>query len=129
MGGHTPCRMPTVPELRARLKELGLPSSGNKPELEKRLAEQEPYASPNCAGAAASVVSGSSQKRNRQQLYDSTLDAELVECPVCLETFSSSIFQCAEGHMICEACKPKVEGKCPTCRAPLGNNRNRAIEQ
>ena len=47
------------------------------------------------------------------------LDKEELECPVCLEIPSSlPIYQCQEGHPICNACHPKVQ-ICPICRASL----------
>jgi len=51
-----------------------------------------------------------------------------LECPVCFESMMPPIFQCSEGHLICNVCRPKIT-KCPTCRKELGNIRNRALEQ
>ena len=45
------------------------------------------------------------------------------ECPVCYEIMCppSRIFQCNNGHLICEVCKGHTEIRtCPTCRVPLG---------
>ena len=45
------------------------------------------------------------------------------ECPVCYEMMRppSRIFQCNNGHLICEDCKSHSEIRtCPTCRVPLG---------
>jgi len=44
---------------------------------------------------------------------------ELIECPVCLEEMRppKKIFQCSNGHVICELCKNNPEVRsCPTCR-------------
>jgi len=44
---------------------------------------------------------------------------ELLECPVCLEEMRppKKIFQCSNGHVICELCKNNPEVRsCPTCR-------------
>jgi hypothetical protein len=44
---------------------------------------------------------------------------ELLECPVCLEEMKppKKIFQCSNGHVICELCKNNPEVRsCPTCR-------------
>ena len=56
-------------------------------------------------------------------------------CPVCLEIplFPKKIFQCSQGHTICDVCLAKIERKCPTCRefwAPSSNLpvRNRMAE-
>ena len=40
-----------------------------------------------------------------------------LECPVCFDfPDSSPIFQCAEGHIVCNKCAPKVKD-CPVCRS------------
>jgi len=44
---------------------------------------------------------------------------ELLECPVCLEEMRppKKIFQCSNGHVICDVCKNNPEVRsCPTCR-------------
>merc|ERR1711974_511691 len=59
----------------------------------------------------------------------------LLECPVCLELAwpPKKIYQCREGHIICEECKGNPALKvCPMCRIPLANNltsRNRQLEE
>ena len=41
----------------------------------------------------------------------------LIECPVCLKVPKSlRIYQCENGHIICEFCNDRVK-ECPTCRA------------
>ena len=43
------------------------------------------------------------------------LESEL-ECPVCLEVATTSpIYKCADDHLICKECRPKVK-RCPQCR-------------
>ena len=48
--------------------------------------------------------------------------AELFECSVCLDEMKPpvKIFQCQNGHVMCESCKnhPTMK-KCPTCRHGL----------
>jgi len=59
----------------------------------------------------------------------------LLECPVCLEIAwpPKKIFQCREGHIICDTCKANPNLKnCPMCRTPLSNHlisRNRSLEE
>lgn len=50
------------------------------------------------------------------------------ECPVCFDYVLPPIIQCSSGHLICQNCKPKLNS-CPTCRGPLGNIRNLAMEK
>ena len=49
----------------------------------------------------------------------------LLECPVCLEIAwpPKKIFQCREGHIVCDTCKANPNLKtCPMCRIPLSSN-------
>lgn len=50
-----------------------------------------------------------------------------LECPVCAEYMLPPIGLCENGHNICSNCKPKLK-QCPTCRKPLLNIRNLALE-
>ena len=52
----------------------------------------------------------------------------LFECPVCYEYILPPILQCESGHLVCSKCHPKL-GSCPSCRRPLGNVRNLAMEK
>ncbi|KAJ4706973.1 E3 ubiquitin-protein ligase [Melia azedarach] len=56
-------------------------------------------------------------------------DAEIFDCPICNETLTAPVFQCQNGHIACELCFAKIKNSCPSCRLPLGHNRNRAIEK
>ena len=47
-----------------------------------------------------------------------TLPADLkanLECPVCSRISLPPIMQCRNGHVTCDACRPKVQS-CPICR-------------
>jgi hypothetical protein len=50
-----------------------------------------------------------------------------LECPVCTEYMLPPIGLCEAGHSICSKCKPNLL-ECPTCRQPLLNTRNLALE-
>lgn len=57
-----------------------------------------------------------SSKRRFVEVFDNDF-----ACSVCYEEIYSAVFQCREGHILCEAClymltKPR---KCPTCRCPF----------
>lgn len=54
--------------------------------------------------------------------------ASLFECPVCFDYVLPPILQCQSGHLVCSSCRPKLTC-CPTCRGPLGNIRNLAMEK
>ena len=61
-------------------------------------------------------------------------DEDQFACPVCLELLRPPlrIFQCPEGHILCETCRdnPAIV-HCPQCRVLLERNcsRNRALEE
>ncbi|CAL8109829.1 unnamed protein product [Orchesella dallaii] len=50
------------------------------------------------------------------------------ECPVCFDYALPPIYQCPSGHLLCSECRPKIS-TCPSCRGPLGNIRNLAMEK
>ena len=53
---------------------------------------------------------------------------DTLECPVCLDTADTSpIYQCPEGHLVCEECNAKMV-ECPQCGHSLMNARNRTAE-
>ena len=53
---------------------------------------------------------------------------EQLECPVYMQYMLPHITLCGNGHNICSSCKQKIQ-KCPTCREPLSDTRNRALEK
>ncbi len=51
-----------------------------------------------------------------------------LECPVCLDTADRPpIYQCPEGHLLCENCNGRLVD-CPQCGHALMNSRNRTAE-
>jgi len=59
---------------------------------------------------------------------------EVLKCPVCLDTCRPplQIYQCHEGHIVCESCFSKPElVTCPQCRMSLDGNvsRSRVLEE
>ena len=49
----------------------------------------------------------------------------LLECPVCLELAwpPKKIYQCREGHIVCDSCKANPNLKtCPMCRISFSSN-------
>lgn len=61
-------------------------------------------------------------------LEDGTSILKLLECPVCLDTMKPPIFQCQNGHSVCNNCKRGLSS-CPTCRGALIDTRNLTAEQ
>ena len=43
---------------------------------------------------------------------------EHLECPVCVSVPRGNVFQCGNGHILCQECHEKVQA-CPTCRELL----------
>ncbi|KFM63131.1 E3 ubiquitin-protein ligase SIAH1-like [Stegodyphus dumicola] len=54
--------------------------------------------------------------------------ASLFECPVCFDYVLPPILQCQNGHLVCASCRLKLTC-CPSCRGPIGNIRNLAMEK
>ncbi|XP_068992057.1 E3 ubiquitin-protein ligase Siah1 isoform X2 [Neodiprion pinetum] len=79
--------------------------------------------SPSSSSSSSSVSSSSSPS----SLPSADL-ASLFECPVCFDYVLPPILQCQSGHLVCSNCRPKLNC-CPTCRGPLGNIRNLAMEK
>lgn len=50
-----------------------------------------------------------------------------LECPVCLGYFHANIYQCDQGHSICDDCKTKLTS-CPVCRGSIQTTRNFVLE-
>ncbi|CAL8114761.1 unnamed protein product [Orchesella dallaii] len=60
------------------------------------------------------------------------MDEELkdyINCPICYGVPENEIFQCPDGHTVCEPCSRNLVA-CPQCRVPYGARkiRNRALE-
>ena len=55
--------------------------------------------------------------------YNETVE---VSCPVCFEVPlpPRKIFQCSQGHALCDLCLSKIDKKCPTCREDWANSSN-----
>ncbi|XP_050222498.1 E3 ubiquitin-protein ligase SINA-like 10 [Mercurialis annua] len=57
----------------------------------------------------------------------SSLNMELMDCPICCEPFTTLINQCENGHATCNACSEKTQ-KCHSCTLPIRRMRNRILE-
>ena len=54
---------------------------------------------------------------------------DLLECPVCMESIKSvPVYQCANGHVICEDCIEKLTN-CPICRNDSAPVRSLKLEK
>jgi len=77
-------------------------------------------------------MSGRGVRRQREAVDD--LSAQF-QCPVCTDFLYEKIFQCRNGHVVCESCLGKLGAyqRCPTCRVKVssGNHgiRNLQMEQ
>ena len=68
--------------------------------------------------------------------YDNIIKEVNKECPICYEKMGPpvKIFQCSEGHLLCEKCLTKIRDStkvCPYCNQDVISNpiRNRALEE
>ncbi|XP_050215479.1 putative E3 ubiquitin-protein ligase SINA-like 6 [Mercurialis annua] len=62
-------------------------------------------------------------------IFVTITDPDVLECPICYESFSIPVFQCVNGHAACSSCYKKLAHKCPSCSMPIGYNRCRAFEK
>ncbi|CAE8595720.1 unnamed protein product [Polarella glacialis] len=80
-------------------------------------------------GASSGGIAGS-QKLARQ----TAIPGDAWDCPICDEALSGRIFQCQQGHHLCEECLTKIRSttrQCPSCREvfPSSAARNLALEK
>ncbi|XP_063972930.1 uncharacterized protein LOC135160375 isoform X5 [Diachasmimorpha longicaudata] len=50
-----------------------------------------------------------------------------LECPICLEILRGDIYQCFNGHTVCQYCK-KSQDTCPECSSEFSGIRARTVE-
>ena len=84
-------------------------------ELRAKLEKAERNSRLNAAAAAAAAASSSGGCGGGE----SNRDEEWFGCPVCLMLLTppTRIFQCPEGHILCEECKENpAMVHCPQCR-------------
>ncbi|XP_015122455.1 E3 ubiquitin-protein ligase sina [Diachasma alloeum] len=53
---------------------------------------------------------------------------ELLECPVCLDLLKGKVFQCIQGHDVCQYCKKSLD-MCPVCKSAFSESRNWTVEK
>ncbi|XP_014204669.1 uncharacterized protein LOC106636689 [Copidosoma floridanum] len=52
---------------------------------------------------------------------------ELLQCPVCCETLSTTVPTCVQGHHVCLKCQPQLS-VCPYCKGDFNGTRNYLAE-
>ncbi|CAL8124308.1 unnamed protein product [Orchesella dallaii] len=83
--------------------------------------------------ASGPSQSSQSQDETREQSVEPgaplPIPHEDLRCPVCWDLPPGNIYQCKNGHTICETCVNNLYN-CPQCRVPYGNDRirNRVAE-
>ena len=56
------------------------------------------------------------QRKTTPNSSDPEIDAKDLDCPVCFDTTHSlPVYQCTNGHFVCNDCIPKLK-ECPICR-------------
>jgi len=73
-------------------------------ETREKVKKLEPTASENHHSRMVEFLINSISKKEKD-----------LECPVCFEISTVPIFCCAESHLICSTCRPKLS-MCPECR-------------
>lgn len=74
------------------------------------------------SSSSGSMASTQQQQQQQQQLFRSPQIAcdikSLFECPICFDYAVPPIYQCQNGHLVCQTCSNKIT-HCPTCRVPI----------
>ena len=68
-------------------------------------------------------------KKTTPNSSDPKIDAEDLDCPVCFDTTHSiPVYQCTNGHFVCNDCIPKLK-ECPICRNDSPPIRSQKFEE
>lgn len=129
---HHPAREPVVSGHSTYPPVEYGPYSGYSPAA----APMYPYLSPTAPPVDGNTVSvapnGADGSYPQIGFNPSLLPAaqSYTECPICFEILMAPIYQCSNGHVVCNQCVDKVDF-CSQCRVPLTNPkiRNVALEQ
>ncbi len=71
----------------------------------------------------------SRRMRNKMLTFQYADLLRTLECPICMDTADQApIYQCPEGHLLCQDCNGRVVD-CPLCGHALMNSRNRTAEE
>lgn len=75
--------------------------------------------------SSSGTISTNGQNHQHQQPFRSSqlLPCEiksLFECPICFDYAVPPIYQCQNGHLVCQGCFTKIT-HCPTCRVPISD--------
>ncbi|MED6205208.1 hypothetical protein PIB30_015768 [Stylosanthes scabra] len=101
-------------------KDTAPRSTTTRSRKRKHVEEQEQVAAP------AAVVASSTQGSSSFTVLIS--DPDVLDCPICFDSFTIPIYQCENGHAACSTCCINLE-KCPTCSLQMGSIRVRALEK
>ena len=100
-----------IAEHEEKLSKMQVRHETEKEMLAKQIQNIEEKLNKNCYRQTSTAPEYPTEQ-NIQQL------PQCPECPVCMENMlpPRRIYQCGNGHIICEICQPKIkEQKCPTC--------------
>lgn len=75
--------------------------------------------------SSSGTISTNGQSHQHQQPFKSPqllpCDIKsLFECPICFDYAVPPIYQCQNGHLVCQGCFTKIT-HCPTCRVPISD--------
>lgn len=74
--------------------------------------------------SSSATISTTGQGQHQQPLRSPQLlpcdIKSLFECPICFDYAVPPIYQCQNGHLVCQGCSSKIT-HCPTCRVPISD--------
>lgn len=74
--------------------------------------------------SSSATISTNGQSQHQQTFRSPQLlpcdIKSLFECPICFDYAVPPIYQCQNGHLVCQGCSSKIT-HCPTCRVPISD--------
>lgn len=95
-----------------------------RPQQEKHNHQQQQQLNqqslPQQSQPAQSIgISSNSNNSGLNPLLTNEIES-LFECPICFDYATPPIYQCQNGHLVCNGCSSKIN-QCATCRVPITN--------
>lgn len=81
------------------------------------ISTSDAQAPSSCNVQSTSAISHQQQAFRSPQILSCDIKS-LFECPICFDYAVPPIYQCQNGHLVCQCCSTKIT-HCPTCRVPI----------
>ncbi|KAL9427741.1 hypothetical protein AB3S75_029842 [Citrus x aurantiifolia] len=99
------------------------------PTVQRQARAQETRAADKGGGGKGNKTADHVKRSNNGPVSMTLNDPEVLDCPVCYEPLTIPVYQCGNGHIVCNHCCIELTNKCPSCRLPIGHSRSIAMEK